>query len=123
MKRKKNNKQSVKNYSQSILTIMKADRKKSFNHKQIAAKLKVNDASSRNQIIKNLHKLAGQKEIEEVERGKFQIINSKEYFTGKVDMASRGNAYIVSEAFEDDVFVTSNNMNKALHGDTVELYI
>jgi len=123
MKRKKNNKQSVQNYSQSILTILKADRKKSFNHKQIAAKLEVNDASSRNQIIKNLHKLAGQKEIEEVERGKFQLISSTEYFVGKVDMASRGNAYIISDAFEDDVFIASNNMHKALHGDTVELYI
>ena len=123
MKRKKNNKQSVKNYSQSILTILKADRKQTFNHKQIAAKLKVNDASSRNQIIKILHKLAGQKEIEEVERGKFQIITSTEYFIGTVDMASRGNAYIVSEAFEEDIFIASNNMHKALHGDTVELYI
>jgi len=123
MKRKKNNKQSVKNYSQSILTILKADRKKTFNHKQIAAKLEVNDASSRNQIIKNLHKLAIQKEIKEVERGKFQLINSTEYFIGKVDMASRGNAYIISEAFEEDVYIASNNMHKALHGDTVELYI
>ena len=123
MKRKKNKKQSVKNYSQSILTILKSDRKKTFNHKQIAAKLKVNDASSRNQIIKNLHKLAAQKEIEEVERGKFQLISSTEYFIGKVDMAARGNAYIISDTFEDDVFIASNNMHKALHGDTVELYI
>ena len=65
MKRKKNKKQSVNNYSQSILNILKSDRKKTFNHKQIAAKLKVNDASSRNQIIKNLHKLTAQKEIKE----------------------------------------------------------
>ena len=25
--------------------------------------------------------------------------------------------------FEEDIFIASNNMNKALHGDTVELYI
>jgi len=123
MKRRKNNKRSVKNYSQSILTILKSDRKQAFNHKQIAAKLKLNDASSRNQIIKNLHKLAGQKEIEEVELGKFQIVTSTEYFVGTVDMASRGNAYVISEDFEEDIFIASNNMNKALHGDTVELYV
>ena len=123
MKRKKNNKQSIENYSQSILTILKADRKKSFNHKQIAAQLGVNDASSRNQIIKNLHKLAGQKEIEEIERGKFQIITSTEYYIGTVDMASRGTAYIVCDDLEEDVFIASNKMQKALHGDTVELYI
>ena len=123
MKRKKNKKQSVNNYSQSILNLLKSDRKKTFNHKQIAAKLKVNDASSRNQIIKNLHKLTAQKEIKEVERGKFQIISSTEYFTGKVDMAARGNAYIISDTLDEDVFIASNNMHKALHGDTVELYI
>ena len=123
MKRNKNNKKSVQNYSESILTILKQDRNKTYNHKQIAAKLGVNDSSSRNQIIKNLHKLAGHKEIEEVERGKFKIISSTEYFTGTVDMASRGNGYVISEDFEEDIFITSNNMNKALHGDTVELYI
>ena len=67
--------------------------------------------------------MQGQKEIEEVERGKFKAIISTEYYTGTVDMASRGNAYIISEDFEDDIFIASNNMNKALHGDTVELYI
>ncbi|MDA9026246.1 ribonuclease R [Flavobacteriaceae bacterium] len=123
MKRNKNNKNTIKNYSESILTILKEDRNKPYNHKQIASKLGVNDASSRNQIIKNLHKLAGHKEIEEVERGKFKILTSTEYFTGTVDMASRGNAYIISEDFEEDIFIASNNRNKALHGDTVELYI
>ena len=123
MKRKKKTKQSIENYSQRILTILKADRKKTFNHKQIAAQLCVNDASSRNQIIKNLHKLAGQKEIEEIERGKFQITSSAEYYIGTVDMASRGNAYIVCEDLDEDVFIAANKMQKALHGDTVEFYV
>ena len=123
MKRKKKTKQSIENYSQRILTILKADRKKTFNHKQIAAQLYVNDASSRNQIIKNLHKLAGQKEIEEIERGKFQITSSAEYYIGTVDMASRGNAYIICEDLDEDVFIAANKMQKALHGDTVEFYV
>ena len=123
MKRNKNNKKTVKNYSESILTILKQDRNKLFNHKQIASKLGVSDASSRNQIIKNLHKLTNHKEIEEVERGKFKILTSTEYFIGTIDMASRGNAYVISEDFEEDIFIPSNNRNKALHGDTVELYI
>ena len=123
MKRKKIKNNNKKNYRESILALLKTDKNKYYNHKQIASKLGVNDASSRNQIIKNLHKLAIQKEIEEVDRGKFKIISSSEYFTGTVDIASKGNAYIVSDDFDEDIFVASNNMNKALHGDTVELYI
>ena len=123
MKRKKNNTTLILNYSQSILNVLKENKKKSFNHKQIASKLGVNDASSRNQIIKNLHKLLANKEIKEIERGKFQIAISSEYYIGVVDMASRGNAYVVIEDFDHDVFISSNNRRKALHGDTVELYI
>jgi ribonuclease R len=38
-------------------------------------------------------------------------------------MASRGNAYVMSDNFKEDIFISSNNRRKALHGDTVELYI
>ena len=67
MARKKRKKGSVRvdNYARSILTILKSDKNKSFNYKQIAAKLGVNDASSRNKIIKTLHKLAANQEIED----------------------------------------------------------
>ena len=37
-------------------------------------------------------------------------------------MASRGSGYIICEDFEDDTYISSNNMNKALHGDEVEFY-
>ncbi|MEM6517239.1 MAG: RNB domain-containing ribonuclease [Bacteroidota bacterium] len=125
MSRKKKRKSSntkISNLTNTILNILKKDRKQTFNHKQIAAKLGVNDASSRNQIIKKLQQLKAKQEIEEVERGKFKIISSTEYHTGVVDMAARGSGYIISDDFDEDIFITSNNMNKALHGDEVEFY-
>jgi len=45
-KRKKNS-NKIQNYQNSILTVLKADRNNALNYKQIAAKLNVNDASSR----------------------------------------------------------------------------
>ena len=125
MTRKKKRKPShnkISNLTNTILSILKKDRNQSFNYKQIAAKIGVNDASSRNQIIKKLQELKVKQEIEEVERGKFKIIVNTEYHTGRVDMASRGSGYIISDDFEDDVYIASNNMNKALHGDEVEFY-
>lgn len=38
-------------------------------------------------------------------------------------MAARGSGYIITDEFEDDVYVASNNINKALDGDTVEFYL
>tara|TARA_R110002012_G_scaffold283090_2_gene473205 strand:- start:155703 stop:157919 length:2217 start_codon:yes stop_codon:yes gene_type:complete len=125
MTKKKHRKPSnnkISNLTNTILSILKKDRNQSFNYKQIAAKIGVNDASSRNQIIKKLQQLKVKQEIEEVERGKFKAIVTTEYHTGRVDMASRGAGYIISDDFEDDVYISSNNMNKALHGDEVEFY-
>ncbi|WP_323787476.1 ribonuclease R [Psychroserpens sp.] len=120
-KQKKSNK-GIPNLTNTILSILKKERNKTFNYKQIAAILGVNDASSRNQIIKKLHQLKAKQEIEEIDRGKFKAIVNTEYHTGRVDMASRGSGYIISDDFEDDVYIASNNMNKALHGDEVEFY-
>ncbi|PTM11883.1 MAG: ribonuclease R [Bacteroidetes bacterium] len=121
-KKRKPSHNKISNLTNTILSILKKDRNQAFNYKQIAAKLGVNDASSRNQIIKKLQQLKAKQEIEEVDRGKFKIIVTTDYYTGRVDMASRGSGYIISDDFEDDVYIASNNMNKALHGDEVEFY-
>ena len=118
----KSKNKGISNLTNTILSILKKERNQSFNYKQIAAKLGVNDASSRNQIIKTLAKLAVQKEIEEVERGKFRVIINTEYHTGILDLAAKGNGYVICEDFEDDVFIASNNINRALNGDEVEFY-
>ncbi len=120
-KRKSSNK--ISNLTNTILSILKKEINKSFNYKQIAAKLGVNDASSRNQIIKTLQRLKAKQEIEEVDRGKFKAITSLEYYTGILDISARGSGYVISEDFEDDIYIASNNINKALNGDEVELYV
>ena len=126
MTKKKHRKPSnnkISNLTNTILSILKKDRNKSFNYKQIAAILDVNDASSRNQIIKKLQQLKAKEEIKEIDRGKFQIINNTEYHTGIFDAAQRGNGYVICDDFEDDIYIASNNVNKALNGDEVELYV
>lgn len=121
-RRKKKSKKGISNLTNTILSILKKERNKSFNYKQIAAILGINDASSRNQIIKTLAKLATKQEIEQVDRGKFKAIVTAEYHTGIFDASSKGNGYIISDDFEEDIFIASNNTNKALHGDEVEFY-
>jgi ribonuclease R len=120
-KGKSNNK--ISNLTNTILSILKNERNQSFNYKQIAAKLGVNDASSRNQIIKTLQRLKAKQEIEEVDRGKFKAIISTEYYTGILDVSARGSGYVICEDFDNDIFIASNNLNKALNGDEVELYV
>ncbi|MEX2350518.1 MAG: RNB domain-containing ribonuclease, partial [Flavobacteriaceae bacterium] len=122
-KKRKNSSNKIPNLSESILKILLLDSSKTFNYKQIGAKLGVDDASSRNQIIKKLKELQGKDQIEETERGKYRIKKGNQYHTGKLDMTARGQGYVIVEGLEDDVFITNKNLNKALHHDEVEVYI
>ncbi|MBT8254002.1 MAG: ribonuclease R [Bacteroidia bacterium] len=122
-RKKKNRSTKINNLTQSILSILKNDRNKSLNYRQIAAKIGVNDASSRNQIIKTLQRLKAKNEVEEVERGKFKIKHTTVYHTGFIEINSKGSGYVTCDDFEEDVYIASNNLNKALDDDEVELYI
>jgi ribonuclease R len=123
----KRNRKPVKkqlDFTDKILKILSQNENKVFNYKQIAAKLELDDTQSRNQIIKDLKLLASQKKIEEVEPGKFVVVGtSKDYYEGKIDMTGRKTAYFVCPDFEEDVFIPTNNLNHALDGDTVKVYV
>ena len=111
-------------FTEKIIKILTQNSNKSFNYKQIAAKLELDDTQSRNQIIKDLKILAAQKKITESEPGKYLIVeSSKDYSEGVIDMTGRKTAYFVSPDFEDDVFIPTNNLNHALDGDKVKVYV
>ena len=112
-----------KDFSLQIYKILAKDPSKSFNYKQIAAVLELNDTQSRNEIIKDLKLLKAQDKIHETEIGKYQIISKAEYYEGTIDMTSRKTGYFVCDELEEDVFVPFINLNHALDNDKVKAYI
>lgn len=117
------NKKKTKDYTASIYKILAKEPQKSFNYKQIAAQLELNDTKSRNEIIRDLKLLKAQDKLHETAPGKYQVISKAEYYEGKIDMTSRKTGYFMCDELEDDVFVPFVNLNKALHGDKVRAYI
>ncbi|ARV15758.1 ribonuclease R [Polaribacter sp. SA4-12] len=113
----------VKDLTRNIFRVLKEDSEKSFNHKQIAAKLKISDTDGKTQIVKKLAELAATKQIKEVATGKFQVNVDKKYAIGVLDVTSTGNGYFVSDDYEDDIFIPNVNLGKGLHNDTVKAYV
>ena len=113
----------TKDFTAQIFKILAKEPSKSYNYKQIAAVLELNDTKSRNEIIRDLKILKAQDKIHETEVGKYQIISKAEYYEGKVDMTSRKTGYFVCDELEDDVFIPFINLNHALDGDKVKAYI
>ncbi|RZJ30732.1 MAG: ribonuclease R [Flavobacterium sp.] len=114
-----------KDYSGKILKILSNNANRAFNYKQIAAILEKDDTKSRNEIIKDLKILASKKQIIESEPGKYLIkAISKEYYEGTIDMTARKSAYFIcKEEFGEDVFIPKENLNRALDGDKVQVYV
>lgn len=128
MNKKKNNKnksskQSKKEaYAIQIQSVLK-NSSQPLNYKQIAAKLGVDDAESRNQITRSIKKLIKKEYVEEVSRGKYQLAKDTNYYTGILDMTSSGYGFVIVESLDEDILIKSKDLNRALHGDLVEVYL
>jgi ribonuclease R/exosome complex exonuclease DIS3/RRP44 len=113
----------IKNLTRDIFKIFNNDNSKHYNYKQIASKLGITDSDGKTQILKKLAELKETKKIKEVDRGKYQIIIDKKYHIGTLDITSNGNGYFISDDFEKDIFIPSNNLGKGLQNDTVKAYV
>ncbi len=113
----------TKDFTAQIFKILSKETNKSFNYKQIAAILELDDTKSRNEIIRDLKILKSQDKIHEVEVGKYQMVSKAEYYEGTIDMTSRKTGYFICDELEDDVFIPFINLNHALDNDKVKAYI
>lgn len=123
-KKKKTRNHRRNEITKGIFTVLETEPNKGFNYKQIAAKIGITDAHERNLLIKRLTQLKEKKRILEEGKGNYKVAQSERtYHTGTVDITGRGNAYIVIEGMEDDVFVPFNKLKKAFHKDKVEVFV
>ncbi len=122
---------SPNNLLNDVLRVFANNPQQSFNYKQVAAQLNINDRSNRQLMNIMLEDLVKSSAIFEEKRGKFRInpamvkfhSTQKSYITGKVDMKNSGKAYIISDELAEDVEIAPNNTNRALNGDIVKVFI
>ncbi|WP_431167390.1 ribonuclease R [Tenacibaculum halocynthiae] len=113
----------IKDLTRNIFKILNKDSNKQYNYKQIASALGVTGTDGKTQILQKLVELTATKKIKEVERGKYKINEDRKYHIGTLDVTSNGNAYFISDDFENDIFVPSVNLGKGLHNDIVRAYV
>ncbi len=102
-----------------VLQIMNEEPRKSFNYKQLAARLELHSDELKKQLQDELARLAGENKLEETSPGKYRIV-PQNIFVGVLDMTNNGSGFVVTDALEKDIFVPNRYLNKALHGDLVE---
>ncbi len=122
-KRKKEQTFNKRTLSNSIMGIFANDPTKTYNYKQLASELLIRSSEEKKLISRVLVDLKNEGHLEEIYSGKFKLKSAGGYITGKIDIASAGYGFLVTESLEEDVFISQKNLHHALQGDTVKVYL
>lgn len=122
--KKKNRSGSFKHdLLQNIVTIFDKNPTQTFNYKELSKAFGYHDVSNKRLIGIVLDELVNQGKLYETSRGQYRLKSDQELLEGRVDMTSRGAAYIVIEDSDDDIYIHPKNTNTALHGDIVKVTV
>lgn len=112
--------QKLQEIGRLILRFMNQKSTRVYNYKQIADGIDHKNPRQRELVIQTLHRLVADKQINQVENGKYSInLQIEGTLTGTIDFNQAGNAYVKVDELEDDVFIHSKNVKDALQGDQV----
>lgn len=112
-----------KSIEKHIFEIISTHPNKSFSYKDIAKILGLKDNGQKHTVMVCLTELKRMGMVNEIEYGVFKVVTKGGFIVGTVDMTQSGSAYIISPDIEEDVFISPNKMNQALHGDKVRVYV
>ena len=129
MPKKKKNKQYKKELKDrdalknKIIGLFSNNPARTWNHKQVAGLLNMTGKEDKKEIEKVLRELKKEARLEEIRPGKYKFRSRSGFITGTVDMTAYGNAYVVSDELDEDVYVSETNLHHALNGDKVKVYL
>ncbi len=105
----------------SLIELFSKEPKKSFNYKQISKLLLIEKAGEKRHIIKVLNVLVQNGVLVELSPGKYKLKSTVGNVVGRLEITQSGFGFVNTDSIEEDVFISKNNLNKALHGDLVKV--
>lgn len=112
-----------KELKQLILEIFYQDPEKIVNPRQIASAINITDPSTRQLVNVALEELTDDGYIMQKERGNYILKAKTGYVVGTIEMTQKGYAFVITDEMEEDIFVAGPNLNRALNGDKVRVYL
>ena len=94
-----------------------------LNYKQISKRAGVNDDTGRHLIRMVLADMTKSEDLIEISTGKYKLNAKTNYLIGRISMTTSDNAFVVSEDAPEPIFIAQKNLNHALNGDLVKVYL
>lgn len=115
--------EKLRDLKREILTLFTKNPNKQYNYKQVASSLDKKNPRQRELVIQALQQLTSEKQLLEIKLGKYQINFKEDTLEGKIDFNSSGNAYLIVEGLEKDLFIPKGKTGKALQNDLVKVIV
>ncbi len=126
-KRKKKKRPEItfnkKNLKKEILSAFYDNPQRAYNYKQLAKALGIKDPEIMRLIHVVLEELVESEKIDQIQRGKYKLRTRSGYITGRVELQPQGFGFIDSEEADEPVLVSQDNLNHAMEGDLVKVYL
>jgi len=108
-----------------ILDFFKKNKEKSFNYKQLAAALNVDDVELRKLIFSLLNSLTSEGYLKEIQRGQFKLVPSEvdQELIGVIEITQRGAGYVSVNDLKGDVYISSKYCDRVINGDKVAIQL
>ncbi|PIY02877.1 MAG: ribonuclease R, partial [Bacteroidetes bacterium CG_4_10_14_3_um_filter_31_20] len=94
-----------------------------LNYKQVCSRLGIEEEVEKQLVILSLQDLTEFKVLDEIYTGKYKLCSPKGYVNGIVELKGNGEGKIVSDEISDEIFISQKNLNHALTGDIVKVYL
>ena len=122
-RKKKPDRVTKKSLTNKILGIFSNNPNKTYNYKQLSRLLNIKDTATRQLIVTILTELTSTEFLTEIYTGKYKLRSRGGHVIGKVEMTTQGSAYVKAENISEGIFIAQANLNHALQGDTVKVYM
>jgi ribonuclease R len=119
----KKRKMTAEQLGRKLLRVFNENPAKPLNYKQLATKIGMKTREARGPIEQSLKLMERDGQLIAVGRGQYKVKFHENYAEGRIDMTSNGNAYVVSDQTEQDIYVKAGNLMHALDGDQVKVLL
>ena len=113
----------VQKIKQELHAIFTVNDGKSYGYRELIRKLKLRDKKSKDYLKNQLFSLESKEKIRRLSDGRFVSNAESEYIQGTVDHVNPNFAYVVTPENEDDIWVKTDDLGFAIHGDTVNVLL
>jgi ribonuclease R len=106
-----------------VLGVFSNNPKSSFNYKQIASTLLIKKSAEKTLISSILSDLHAQDYIQELSPGKYRLKSTGANIIGRIEIVQGGYGFVITDALEEDIFISQRNLKQSLNGDLVKVLL